>query len=231
MGFGFLFVGYLLTFNFVGYNAYSDVFSTALMLLGLSTLSAYGRSFKRAFFLGLPLLALHALSFVLAVLGLLGLASPSAELSVWLSVAGLITRGAFLCLTLHGVAEISRETDIPVLRLRALRDLILYLPFVILGVLLETNVFVSLTSVLRVLLMFYMLYGLLVTFLNAKCLYEAYIWICLEGEEAMERKSSRFGFINRLNAFSDKMDERTLERRAEEKRRKEENKAKRNKKK
>ncbi len=227
MGFGFLFVGYLLTFNFVGYNAYSDVFATALMLLGLSTLSAYGKSFRRAFFTGLPLLAIHIATFALAILGLLDLVTPTAALSLWLSVMGLLLRGLFIGLTLKGVADISRETDIPVLRLRALRNLILYLPFVVLGVLLETNAFASLTGFLRVLLMFYMLYGLLVTFLNAKTFYEAYIWICLEGEESMERKSSRFGLINRLNALSDKMDERTLARRAEDKHRREENKRKR----
>lgn len=227
MGFGFLFVGYLLTFNFVGYNAYSDVFATALMLLGLSTLSAYGKYFRRAFFTGLPLLAIHIATFALAILGLLDLVTPSASLSLWLSVMGLLLRGLFICFTLKGVADISLETDIPVLRLRALRNLILYLPFVVLGMLLETNTFASLTSFLRVLLMFYMLYGLLVTFLNAKTFYEAYIWICLEGEESMERKSSRFGFINRLNALSDRMEERTLSRRAEDKQRREENKRKR----
>ena len=231
MGFGFLFVGYLITFNFIGYNGYTDVFATALMLLGLSTLSAYGKNFRRAFYVGLPLLLLHLGTFVCALGELLGLFTPSPELTVWLSVTALICRGAFVCLTLLGVASISRETDIPVLRLRALRNLVLYVPFVALSVLIETNAFASLTVFLRVLVMLYMILGLLVTFLNAKTLYEAYIWICLEGDENMERKESRFGFVNRLNALSDKMDERTLARRAEDKRIKEENKRKRNKKK
>ena len=230
MGFGYLFVGYILTFNFVGYNAYSDVFSTALMLLGLSALSAYGKNFKKAFYTGIPLLLLHAVTFFLAVASLLELLQPTDALAAWLSVMSLILRGIFISFALLGVADISRETDIPVLRLRALRNLFLYLPFVVLGILLETNTFSALTGVLRVLLMFYMLFGLLVTFLIAKSLYEAYIWICLEGEEGMERKESRFSFINRLNALSDKMDERTMQRRAEDRRIKEENKAKRNKK-
>ena len=222
MGFGFLFVGYLLTFNFIGYNAYSDVFATALMLLGLSTLSAYGRDFKRALFVGLPLLLLHIASFACALGGLLDLFAPTGELLTWLSATGLAFKGLFICLALSGVAQISRETDIPVLRLRALRNLILFVPFILLGILLETNIFASLTNLLRILLMFYMLYGLLVTFLNAKTFYEAYIWICLEGEESMERKASRFGFINKLNALSDRMDERTLARKEEERARKEE---------
>ena len=231
MGFGFLFVGYLLTFNFVGYNGYTDVFSTLLMLLGLSTLSTYGKSFKAAFYTALPLAVLHAGGFVVALGALLGLFTPTAELTTWLSVASLATKAVFLFFVLTGVAEISRETDIPVLRLRALRNRIFTLVFLTLGILLETDLFPTQTMLLGIVAMLYMLLGLLVTFLNAKCFYEAYIWICLEGEEQMERRPSRFGFINRLNAFSDKMEEQTLARRAEDKKRKEENKQKRNRKK
>ena len=231
MGFGFLFVGYLLSFNFVVYNEYTDIFSTLLMLLGLSTLSAYGKSFKAAFRAGLPLALLHAGSFVSATGALLGLFTPSAEFITWLSVVSLATKAVFLFLVLTGVADISYETDIPVLRLRALRNRIFTVVFLALGILLETNLFPVQSRLLSIVAMLYMLLGLLVTFLNAKCFYEAYIWICLEGEEQMERRTSRFGFINRLNAFSDKMEEKTLARRAEEKKLKEENKRKRNQKK
>lgn len=231
MGFGFLFVGYLLTFNFVGYNGYTDVFSTLLMLLGLSTLSHYGKSFKTAFYTGIPLVLLHAGGFVSAVGTLLGLFTPSAELTTWLSVASLATKAVFLFFVLTGVSDISRETDIPVLRLRALRNRLFTVIFLALGILLETNLFPVQSRLLAIVAMLYMLLGLLVTFLNAKCFYEAYIWICLEGEEQMERRPSRFGFINRLDAFSDKMEEKTLARRAEEKKQKEENKRKRNQKK
>ena len=231
MGFGFLFVGYLLTFNFIGYNGYTDVFSTLLMLLGLSTLSAYGKSFRAAFYAGLPLALLHAGGFVVALGTLVGLFAPSAEFTTWLSVASLAAKAVFLFFVLTGVADISRETDIPVLRLRALRNRFFTIVFLALGILLETNLFPVQSKLLAIVAMLYMLLGLLVTFLNAKCLYEAYIWICLEGEEQMERRASRFGFINRLYAFSDKMEEKTLARRAEEKKQKEENKQKRNQKK
>ncbi|MBO7171054.1 MAG: hypothetical protein J6W28_07755 [Clostridia bacterium] len=231
MGFGFLFVGYLFTFNFVAYNGYTDVLSTLLMLLGLSTLSAYGKSFKQAFFTGLPLVLLHAGSFVVSLGALIELFTVSQAFTAWLSMASLITKAVFLFFVLTGIAEISRETDIPVLRLRALRNRIFTLVFLALGVLLESDLFKVQSKLLAIIAMLYMILGLLVTFLNAKCFYEAYIWICLEGEENMERRQSRFGFINRLNAFSDKMEEQTLARRAEDKKRKEENKQKRNRKK
>ena len=228
MGFGFLFVGYLFTFNFVVYNGFTDIFSTLLMLLGLSTLSAYGSHFKTALRLGIPLLLAHGCGFVLAIGDLFGAFSPSAELATWLSVTALALRCAFLLLVLTGVAEISRETDIPVLRLRALRNRLFTLAFLALGMILESNLFPSQNKLLALFAMLYMLLGLLVTFLNAKCFYEAYIWICLEGDEQMERHESRFGFINRLHALSDRMDERTMARKAEDKRRKEENKNQRN---
>ena len=231
MGFGFLFVGYLFTFNFVAYNGYTDILSTLLMLLGLSTLSASGKGFKQAFFTGLPLALLHAGSFAVSLGELVGFFTASQELTAWLSTAALITKAVFLFFILTGIAEISRETDIPVLRLRALRNRIFTLIFLALGVLLESDLFKVQSKPLAILAMLYMILGLLVTFLNAKCFYEAYIWICLEGEESMERRRSRFGFINSLYAFSDKMEEMTLARRAEDQKRKEENKQKRNRKK
>ena len=61
---------------------------------------------------------------------------------------------------------------------------------------------------------------LLLHFLNAKCFFESYIWICLEGDEGMERRESRFGFINKLNALSDRMESKTLERKERERREK-----------
>lgn len=215
MGFGYLFVGYLLTFNFISYNAYTDVFAFLLMLIGLSSLSRYARGFRAGFFAGIPLTLLSLVMFGERVLTLLGLLSYSALFASVSAVWSTIFKAVFLWLVLGGVAGIAAETELPLLRMKALRNRILFLIPSLLGILLETNLFGTVSRLLWMLTVLYMLSGLFCTFLNAKLFYECYIFICLEGEESMERKPSRFGFINRFRAFTDRIDEKTLARKKE----------------
>ena len=220
MGFGYLFAGYLIFFNFTYYHVYTDVFAALVLLLGLSTLRQYAKGFARAFYTALPLAVIGLISFAGKLLSLFELLAFPTELNAFLSVATLLLKGVFVWFSLSGVAELAKETDIPVLRLRALRNRALSLVFYLLGILLETNLFSHVSVLLQYVTLFYMLYGLLCTFLNAKCFFESYIWICLEGDEGMERRESRFGFINKLNALSDRMESKTLERKERERREK-----------
>ena len=57
-----------------------------------------------------------------------------------------------------------------------------------------------------------MLFGLILTFLCAKCFFECYIWICLEGDENMEQKEGSRGIFGKLNEISARVDEETLRR-------------------
>jgi len=63
MGFGYVFLGCLLTCN-VTYHTYTDIFAVALMLLGLSTLAPYARGFSLSFKAGLPFLAVVAIVYM-----------------------------------------------------------------------------------------------------------------------------------------------------------------------
>jgi hypothetical protein len=227
MGFGYLFIGYLLAFNFT-YRTYTDIFSVLLMLLGLSTLKRYAKGFSRAFYAGIPFLAVSFASFTVSIGQLLGLFSVPLELSSFFAVSAPILQAVFLFLTLLGVSEISRETDIPVLDARALRNRIFTPPFYGLAVLLNTrDLFAYTNEVVWVFALAYMLFGLLYTFLNAKLFFECYMWICLEGDESMERKPSRFALINKLNEISDRLDEKTLARKERERREREARRARR----
>lgn len=222
MGFGYLFIGYLFSFNFLPfYHVYTDVFGALFMMLGLSSLQAYAKSFKTAFYVSFPLALVGLISFTGRLGGLLSLFSYTAEVATVLATATHIIKGIFLWFVLSGIAEISAQTEIPVLRLKALRNRIFTLVFYVCGVLLETNIFSHVSVFLRYFMLFYMLFGIIYTFLNAKIFFESYIWICLEGDENMERKESRFGFINRLNAFSDRMEQKTLLRKEKERQEKE----------
>ena len=212
MGFGYLFVGYLFFFNFTYYHVYSDIFGILLMLLGLSMLQKYAKGFKTAFYTGIPLAALALLSFVSKILELFHIVTLSVEVLAVLAVGTLLFKAIFLWFVFTGVAEISKETRIPVLQVRAWRNRLLTIPFYALGILLETNAFATVSVFLKWFVLFYMLFGLLYAFFNAKTLFESYVWICLEGDENMERKESRFGVINKLNEISDRLDQKTVDR-------------------
>ncbi|MCQ2385851.1 MAG: hypothetical protein MJ078_04175 [Clostridia bacterium] len=225
MGFGYCFLGLLLTFN-VAYGGYTDIFAFLLMALGLLTLSKYEKGFENALRFSIPVLLISGARFVLSVLGLLGLFAASREASTALTVFSHLFKMPFFFTFFTGVYQVAKETDIPVLMQKGLRNRLFVLLYGALAVVMETDVFRNFSAFLWVMSLTYLIMGLLVTFLNAKTVYECYIWICLPGDENMERKTSRFGFINKLNALSDKIDADTLARKEEEKKRKAEKKRK-----
>ena len=222
MGFGYLFTGYLFLFNFTYYHVYTDIFAALLMMLGLATLRKYAKSFRAAFYAAFPLAAVGLISLFHKLSELFGASLLGKEWGLVLSVAALAVKAVLIWFSLSGVAELAKETEIPVLRLRALRNRAFTLLFYPLGILLETNLFASHPKLLWILSVFYMLFGLLYTFLNAKTFFESYIWICLEGDEDMARHESRIPFINKLNEWSDRIEQKTMERKARERREKEE---------
>lgn len=216
MGFGYLFIGYLFTFNFISYSAYTDIFAMLFMLLGLSSLARYASGFRYGLWAGVPLGLLSLVLFGEKIGSLLGFFPYSALFNSLTSVWSWILKAVFIWLVMEGVAQIAQQTELPNLRLKALRNRLLFLLPATLGVLLETNIFPTLNNALWVLTMLYMLSGLFCVFLNAKLFFECYIMICLEGDEDMPRAPSRFGFVNRLRAFSDRQDEKTVERKRQE---------------
>ena len=223
MGFGYLFIGFLLTFN-IPYAEYSDFFATALMLWGLFTLSPYAKGFRIAFRTGFVLCALHFIRLIFGLLKLLALFTVPAPIVSGVAAASLLARAVFYWFLFVGIDEVARETDLPKLREHALRSRFLTPVFFTVGLMLEVGVFTHMTTFLGYYLLGYILFGILFAFFNAKTVYECYILICFEGDENMDRdrKPSRFGFVNRFRKWSDEQDEKTVQRRAEDRARKEE---------
>lgn len=220
MGFGYLFVGFLLTFN-IPYAEYSDFFATALMLWGLSTLAPYAKGFRVAFRTGFALGALHLIRLFLGIFDLLALFTVPAPIVSSVATASLLVRAVFYWFLFAGIDEVARETELPKLREHALRSRFLTPVFFTAGLLLEVGVFSHMSAFLGYYLLGYILFGIIFAFFNAKTAYECYILICFEGDENMDRKPSRFGFINRFRKWSDEQDEKTVQRRAEDRARKE----------
>ena len=190
MGFGYVFLGCLLTCN-VTYHTYTDVFAVALMLFGLSTLVPYARGFALSFKAGIPFLAVSAISFLLSIISLIGLWSAPTILVSMLTVLSLVCRFFFFWLFFMGVDEVARETDIPKLRAHALRSRFLTPIFVATALFLEIGLFTEHTVFLQYYLLGYIVFGVLYSLLNSKTVYECYMLICFEGDENMDQKPEK----------------------------------------
>ena len=117
------------------------------------------------------------------------------------------------------VSTLAEETGTHSLRVRAFRQQILafvyHIPMALLEVDFENK---TAESIQYHAAMPLLLFGMVYLILQAKLIFSFYMWICPEGEEGMERKPSRFGFVNKLNAIGDKIDDKTLERKQREQR-------------
>ena len=62
----------------------------------------------------------------------------------------------------------------------------------------------------------FLLFGFVYLILQAKLIFSFYMWICPEDDVEMNRRPSKIGMINALNRISDKIDDRTVERKKAE---------------
>ena len=129
---------------------------------------------------------------------------------------------AFHMLLLFGIRELATATELPKLSEKAIRN------FVVGAFYFALSVFGTLNTPIKEDFTKYfglptLLIGLVWYILNIILIYSCYMWICLEGDEDMARKPSRFAFINRLNDSLEKKEQEAIRQtveRAREKRRK-----------
>ncbi len=220
MGFGKLFIGTILTMNLAAHS-YTDFLAYFLMLYGLYSLREYNRRFKGAFWLSVPLFAIGFSELALSLLDLLEI-YDNAYLFQELFIVNQLLLYATTVLILLGVAELSMETDIPALRVRAFRNQIF--AFIYHGCMVFLNISTKsngVAAVQQTMLFPVILFGFVYLFLQAKVIFSCYMWICPEDDVDMPTRPSRFSLFNKWRTFDNKMDERTAERRAGQRREKE----------
>lgn len=209
MGFGILFLAYFLAF-FVPLS-YLHVIGYAGVAWALLKLRDYRPAFIKAVWWLIPLGAFclyHVLGSVLDLLPYLGVAAPAvpfvnttvkAVVSMLESALTLVFHFVFLR-TLRGFAA---ELELPAIAKRA--DWGLWL----VGVQASTYIVALALELagygLQLLSMIAFLLQFVWAIFNLINLFTCYMYICPEGDEDMERKPSRFGFVNDIR---DKMDER-----------------------
>lgn len=218
MGFGTLFVGTVLTVN-IAAHGYTDLIAYLLFLLALLRLREYNRKFQAALYSVLPLLFAGIWEFGLNVADLLDIYRNEQ----FLQEAYLLNQVALYfttALILRGIGALAIDTDVPTIRVRAFRNQILAFIYhgcmVFLSLSTKSN---AVANVQQTMLLPVLLYGFIYLILQAKLIFSCYMWICPEEDAAMNSKTSRFAFLNRLRTFDNNMDDRTATRIAEDRKR------------
>lgn len=216
MGFGILFLSYFLAF-FVPLS-YLHIIGYAGMAWALSKLKDYRPAFLKALWWLIPLgicCLYHILASVLSLLPSLGLGEVQLPFfnEMVTAVVSMIESALILCfhfVFMRQLRAFAAELELPDIAKRS--DWGLWLVSIqcttyIVALILElTGLSLPLFSIIALLLQFVW------AIFNLYHLFTCYMYICPEGDEDMERKPSRFGFVNE---FRERMDER--DRRAREK--------------
>jgi len=206
MGFGFLFLGYLVAFVLsmtlerlhVGGLAY--LLGYALMLRGLTELTRYQKNFSYAKYLTFPLLALAGYSLLGSFDTMFYWNLPifvSSVREVVSAVTDLLML-VFQCAVLFGIRMLAREVELLHIDTKALRNMIFVAMYAILYCVARFPVswvgsFVGYVEYAK------MLVWLVLVVCNLLLLLSCNKNICPAGDEDQPPRQSRFGFINRMN--------------------------------
>ena len=218
MGFGILFLAYFLAF-FVPLS-YLRVIGYAGVAWALTKLKDYRPGFLKAVWWLIPLGVLclyHVAGSVIELLPYFGVVAP--ELPIFGTTVNAIVTMAECMLTLcfhfvflRQLRAFASELELPAIAKRA--DFGLWLVSVqvstyVLALALElAGIGLQLLSLLAFLMQFVW------AVLNLVNLFTCYMYICPEGDENMERKPSRFGFVNDIRGKMDERDRLAREREA-----------------
>jgi len=191
VGFGLLFLGYFFLFDFPykGLDIFPDAAGFGLMLLGLLSLVEYERAFRRPLYAGFGLLLLNVIDLAFQLSAFFGKALPSAVTDVFTYLL-LFALLLYQCLLLDGIAAIAKQTDLPALRFRAIRNKIFTVAMAVIKLFFSLDfAFIRDMSIrLNTALPFSSILFLLdwlVLLLNALLLFSCYMRICKEGDEDM----------------------------------------------
>ena len=211
MGFGVLFVGYIITANII-FKKYTDIIAYSIMFAAVSRLSPYGKYFRMAKTLLYGMVALGLAWFSFAIVSLFGVFDEvvvnTAEFYFeFISIAYFAFYNYALFMAIERLAE---ETEIPVLVARAKRQRNVTLTFHVIYIISSATPFFPMFVPILVVV------WIILTCFNASVIYSCYMWITLEGEEGMERRRSRFAIVNKIADALDRFEDSIARRRGEE---------------
>lgn len=223
MGFGILFLGYFITY-IMALNTFGAAFRFAgylIMAYSAKKLVDYCEKFVYAEYTALLLSLMSAARVVDEIFPIFN--GIVADVFMYSEAAAILVYHVFLLLAIKTIAK---DTDVDKIQISAMRNLFfigLYYLLYIIGMLpLPIKELYSQTMGLPILLL-----NLAWIILNLCLIVSCYSHICDEGDVEMERKPSRFAFINNIRAELDAKQARARERDAIYKKEKAERRAER----
>ena len=205
MGFGILFLGYVCTylFSMTPFGIVTDILGNLVLLYALRQLGQYNRFFRFGMYAAGALALCASVNAAVTVFSV-----ESGVLTACVGAAKVLGVGVFHAALLRGVGKIAADTELPKLQKRASRNLSLTLVYIALSLFLmlpfpdavaaELNLYVALPVFAL---------GLLWLALNAVLLFSCYMWICLEGDEDMAPRESKFPLVNRIQRKFSEMED------------------------
>lgn len=214
MGFGFLLVGYMLSFLVTaGLGPYifaGMLIGSIFMFFGLKELRKYDPVFIYAL---IGDILLFICSVIIGISWALG-SFTSIDVTLLSTVMSFVKIAVcifFEISLLYGVADLSRRVDYPDTRQKAITNIIYVSIFNVYQIITLTPIVTSMSgenkaTALTILMIAQVIYTAINTFLFFKC----YAMICPAGQEDMPYKKSKFAFINKFREIRDAKDEKAI---------------------
>ncbi len=216
MGFGPLLIGYLITF-IISLGVGNYLFATMLiggfiMFLGLSELRRYCPSFIYAIIANVLMILCSfyetAAFFDNAFLLETGISGENILLVFdWIEFAINLV---FNITLLYGIADLSVRVDYPETKQKAFRNMVFVGVYNVFQLMLfiPNSIFENDKGFFLTLLM---IIQLIYAFFNIFLIFKCYAMICPAGEEDMNRKPSRFKFVNKMREKQDEREQQAIE--------------------
>lgn len=205
MGFGVLFIGYIVTyvFSMTNFNIYTDVAGVLIMVYGMYLLSRHNKFLKYAFFASAAMLIWGVVNLVFSL--------ALSEIPQIMDYIKAVTLFTFHLLLLKGICDLAYEVEIPKIVRKSKRNisftLIYLVAFIFIIIPFPENIASDIATYFKFPVLFL---EIIWKVLNGILIYSSYMWICLEGDEDMEIKESRFEIVNKLNTKLSSIEDRAF---------------------
>jgi len=191
MGFGLMFVGtfFFWSLKIGNFDVLPDFIGYMFLIYGMNCATKYCKNFKASRTAACVGAVLSAGVFIMQAAELLGANFTGTQLEYYLSAANHAVRIVFIMMFLMAIFSLAKETGAEKTEKRSLFSLIavpvFWLGYIVIGVMNHLSL-VTDEKVLSAALLCEIIYVVL----TAVATFSAYMWICVEGDENMEKKNN-----------------------------------------
>ncbi len=199
MGFGALFLAYILILN-IAYFSFTDLLCALMLLLGTYKLSAVEKSYKYASFALVPFAILGIFELVTGFASIFGKELVNETVMTVIGIIRYLLITAFSYYILLGIEKLAAEVDLPLLKSKAKRQKILTLTVFPLTAFFELPILGSILPLkaLAIIAVVLLISAFAVSILTLFVIYSAYMHICMPSDLVYKEKTSKLGFVNRF---------------------------------